>query len=245
MAKTQKYTDDQLVDAVIQYSQVYSGKIMASKLAIWARKNMQGLEEVQQYMFCRQQKVKDLKTGKYKTVDRPCAKKIAEINNSRRTIASIDDNPILRSANIDQFFELPVCEQRQAVVKTREQVDKIIKENIYLRKENTVIDEKNKSLAKTQEELEQKLNDIAKRQEQIMLILRKVKSDYNEKICRDGLSKIGITDNHIDLNTYVDSLTDELANIFDVGKIIHQDIKSSSSTSEKNIDILMEGLDFE
>ena len=114
-----------------------------------------------------------------------------------------------------------------------------------MRKENTVIDEKNKSLAKTQEELEQKLNAIAKRQEQIMLILRKVKSDYNEKICRDGLSKIGITDNHIDLNTYVDSLTDELANIFDVGKIIHQDVKSSSSTSEKNINILMEGLDFE
>lgn len=89
MAKTQKYTDEQLVDAVIKYSQIYSGKIMASKLSVWARKNIQGLEEVQQYMFCRPQKVKDPKTGKYKTVDRPCTKKIAEINNSRRTIASV------------------------------------------------------------------------------------------------------------------------------------------------------------
>ena len=34
MAKTQKYTDEQLVDAVIKYSQIYSGKIMASKLSV-------------------------------------------------------------------------------------------------------------------------------------------------------------------------------------------------------------------
>ena len=53
MGKTQKYTDDQLLEAVIRYAEHYKGKIMLSKLAEWTAKNMEGMEEIKSYMFSR------------------------------------------------------------------------------------------------------------------------------------------------------------------------------------------------
>ena len=44
MARTAKFTDDLLLDAVVQYADIYKGKIKATELAEWARKNIAGLE---------------------------------------------------------------------------------------------------------------------------------------------------------------------------------------------------------
>ena len=53
MAKTQKYDEDQLLDAVVKYAEIERKKIKATELAKWCRNNIEGLEEVRDYHFTR------------------------------------------------------------------------------------------------------------------------------------------------------------------------------------------------
>ena len=46
MAKTQKYSEDQLLEAVIKFSEIEKKKIKATELADWCRSNIEGLEDV-------------------------------------------------------------------------------------------------------------------------------------------------------------------------------------------------------
>ena len=89
MAKTQKYSENQLLEAVIKFSEIEKKKIKATELAKWCRDNIEGLEEVRDYHFTRPVKEKDDKTGKM--IERPklCTLKIEEINKSRSLTVSI------------------------------------------------------------------------------------------------------------------------------------------------------------
>lgn len=64
MAKTQKYSEDRLLEAVVKFAEIEKRKIKATELARWCRSNMEGLEEVRDYHFTRPIKEKDIKTGK-------------------------------------------------------------------------------------------------------------------------------------------------------------------------------------
>ena len=104
MAKTQKYSEDKLLEAVVKFSEIEKKKIKATELAKWCRNNVEGLEEVRDYHFTRPIKSKDEKSGKI--IERPklCTLKIEEINNSRSLTASINKNLLLRASNIDTFI---------------------------------------------------------------------------------------------------------------------------------------------
>lgn len=107
MAKTQKYSEDKLLEAVVKFSEIEKKKIKATELAKWCRDNIEGLEEVRDYHFTRSVKEKDERTGKM--VERPkrCTLKIEEINKSRSLIVSINKNLLLQASNIDIFMEQP------------------------------------------------------------------------------------------------------------------------------------------
>ena len=60
MAKTQKYSEDRLLEAVIKFAEIEKRKIKATELAKWCRGNMEGLEEVRDYHFTRPIKEKDI-----------------------------------------------------------------------------------------------------------------------------------------------------------------------------------------
>ena len=62
MAKTQKYSEDQLLEAVVKFSEIEKKKIKATEIAKWCRSTMEGLEEVRDYHFTRPVKEKDEKT---------------------------------------------------------------------------------------------------------------------------------------------------------------------------------------
>ena len=64
MAKVQKYSEDQLLTAVVKFSEIEKKKIKATELAKWCRENMVGLEEVRDYHFTRSIKELDNKSGK-------------------------------------------------------------------------------------------------------------------------------------------------------------------------------------
>lgn len=64
MAKTQKYDEDQLLDAVVKYAEIERKKIKATELAKWCRNNIEGLEEVRDYHLLVQLEKKMKKQGK-------------------------------------------------------------------------------------------------------------------------------------------------------------------------------------
>ena len=103
MGKKQKYKDDQLLEAVIKYSEIYKKKIKATELAEWCRENIEGLEEVKYYHFMRPINVRDEKSGKMKQQSKLCTKKIEEINKARSLVAGVKTNLLLQSSNIDTF----------------------------------------------------------------------------------------------------------------------------------------------
>ena len=47
MARTQKFPEDLLLEAVVKYAEVEKGKIKATELAAWAALNIKGLAQVQ------------------------------------------------------------------------------------------------------------------------------------------------------------------------------------------------------
>ena len=151
MAKTQKYSEDQLLEAVIKYSEIEKKKIKATELAEWSRRNIEGLEEVRDYHFTRSIRERDANTGKI--IDRPklCTLKINEINKARDITKSVDTNLLLRATNMDTFFQQSDSAQRKIVVETRKIFDEIIHRNILLARENE--DVINKVLKETNAEI--------------------------------------------------------------------------------------------
>lgn len=65
MAKTQKYSEDQLLEAVVKFSEIEKKKIKATELARWCRDNIEGLEEVRDYHFTRPIKERMKRRGKW------------------------------------------------------------------------------------------------------------------------------------------------------------------------------------
>lgn len=53
MARTQKFPEDLLLEAVVKYAEVEKGKIKATELAAWSALNIKGLEGVRDYHFMR------------------------------------------------------------------------------------------------------------------------------------------------------------------------------------------------
>ena len=64
MAQKEKYTEEQLMDAVVKYSETVSGKIKITELAKWAADNVSGLEGIQAHNFRGKRKVINKRTGR-------------------------------------------------------------------------------------------------------------------------------------------------------------------------------------
>lgn len=242
MAKTQKYADDLLTEAVVKYADVYFGYIKATELAEWASKNITGLEGVRDYHFLRPVKEKNLKTQKI--VERPklCTVRIEEINAGRRTATEMSRNVLLNSANIDSFLDLPVSEQRQAILDTRAQVGKVRSENLRLHRENESLKTKYDVLSDQAEKQEARIEELHRKIEKLRVVVNRVMAVYDDGERRKVLASIGICDGHLDLDTYVDSLSIELSEVFAISTAIKQH-RVMNRTQKK--DVLMEGINFD
>lgn len=242
MAKTQKYADDLLTEAVVKYADVYLGRIKATELAEWASKNITGLEGVRDYHFLRPVKETDSKTGK--PVERPkmCTVRIEEINASRRTTTEMSRNVLLNSINVDRFLDLPVNEQRQAILDTRAQVSKLRSENMKLHRENESLSTKYKALSQQAENLEARIEELNRKQEKIRVVVNRAMAVYDDGERRKVLESIGICDGSLDLDTYVDSLSIGLSEAF----LINTAIRSHRIMNiNQKKEALMDGLEFE
>lgn len=165
MAKAQKIDNDLLLEAVVKYSDICKGKIKYKELAEWSAANIEGLEEVRDYMFSRPITETDPSTGKKKSQDRPCTIRIKEINASRTVTADIATNILIQASNVEVFMSLPRAEQRRAILSTREQVTSLTQRNIYLERENKRIVSADEDLKTFAAELEARLLSVTETHE--------------------------------------------------------------------------------
>lgn len=250
MAKTQKYSEDQLLEGVIKFSEFEKKKIKATELANWCRNNIEGLEEVRDYHFTRPIRVKDEKTGKM--VERPklCSLKIEEINKSRSLFVSINTNLLLRASNIDTFMELPDTAKRKMIVETRETVDKLMIRNGIITRDNEALKSENRSMKSDISKITDKINALQKVQDKLVRQVRYLMKVTDENARRKVLSQMGIDDGTVDLNTYTDGLQQELSEIMDINKTLRMYISETDDepvTEGKQshfVEDIMSGLDF-
>lgn len=250
MAKTQKYSEDQLLEAVIKFSEIEKKKIKATELADWCRRNVKGLEEVRDYHFTRSVKGKDEKTGKM--IDRPkiCTLKIEEINKSRSLTVSINTNLLLRASNIDTFMEQPNAAKRKMVVETRETVDKLLTRNGNITRENEALRAENKSMKSDILIMTDRIDALQKAQDKLIKQVSYLMKATDEAARKEMLSQMGIEDESVDLNIYSESLQQEISEVMDINKSLRKYLPDTSKiittedTVKKVTNDIMSGLDF-
>lgn len=248
MAKTQKYSEDQLLEAVIKYSEIEKKKIKATELAKWCRSNIEGLEEVRDYHFTRPVKGKDDKTGKMIEKPKLCTLKIEEINKSRSLTVSINTNLLLRASNVDAFMEQPDAAKRKMIVETRETVDKLFTRNGNLTRENEALKSENKSIKSQILKITDKIETLQKAQKKLIKQVTYLMKVTDEASRKDMLAQIGIEEESVDLNTYTESLQQELLEAMNIDKAlrayINTNISSNMDDEQYNTESIMKGLNF-
>lgn len=248
MAKTQKYSEDKLLEAVVKFSEIEKKKIKATELAKWCRDNIEGLEEVRDYHFTRSVKEKDERTGKM--VERPkrCTLKIEEINKSRSLIVSINKNLLLQASNIDIFMEQPDSAKRKMIVETRETVDKLLMRNRNITREKEVLKTENQAMKAEILKISEKVDNFQKAQDKLIRQIKYLMKATDEAARKEIVAQMGISDDSVDLDTYMNSLNQELSQIVDINRILRKYLDESDSNIDSKADNLindiMSGLDF-
>ena len=223
---------------------------MYKRQADWCRRNIEGLEDVRDYHFTRSIKEKDEKTGKM--VERPklCTLKIEEINKSRSLTVGINTNLLLRASNIDTFMEQPDAAKRKMIVETRETVDKLLTRNGNITRENEALRAENKSMKSDILIMTDKIDVLQKAQDKLIKQVSYLMKATDEATRKEMLAKMGIEDESVDLNTYSESLKQELSEVMDINKSLRKylsETDDASDTKEKQTNItgdIMSGLDF-
>jgi hypothetical protein len=251
MAKTQKYSEDKLLEAVVKFSEIEKKKIKATELAKWCRDNIEGLEEVRDYHFTRSVKEKDERTGKM--VERPkrCTLKIEEINKSRSLIVSINKNLLLQASNIDIFMEQPDSAKRKMIVETRETVDKLLMRNRNIIREKEVLKTENQAMKAEILKISEKVDNFQKAQDKLIRQIKYLMKATDEAARKEIVAQMGISDDSVDLDTYMNSLNQELSQIVDINRILRKyldesdsNIDSKGDKADNLINDIMSGLDF-
>ena len=241
MAKTSKFSEEKLLEAVVRYAELHRGKIEATKLAAWASENIEGLEGVESRYFIRPGSRKNPKTGKPEKYERLCTLKIKELNAARSTVAQMNTNILLKSASVDKFFTLPPHEQRKLILDTRAQVDKLIAENASLRAENKAASAHSQAVSGQAEDLSQRLDLLKADHDKLRALLDHAMKRLDENERRTILETIGVRDGYFDLNVYADSLQMRLDEAEAVNAIIR---KTRAPSTGLDVNELMGGIDF-
>ena len=249
MAKTQKYSEDRLLEAVIKFAEIEKGKIKATELAKWCRGNMEGLEEVRDYHFTRPIKEKDIKTGKM--VERPklCTVRMEEINRSRSVMAGTNTNLLLGSSDIGTFLGQPVRLQRKMIADTREAVGRLLAGNQRLARENDALMAENKRLSAEQAVLAERLDLLAKAQERLGKQVVHLMKATDEASRKEMLARMGVMDGTVDLAAYTQSLRLGIDEAVRIGRTLgkHAAVECRQAKGETGDDLagaVMLGLDF-
>lgn len=254
MARTQKYSEDLLLEAVIKYSEIEKGKIKATELASWAKNNIRGLEGVRDYHFMRLIKETDSKSGKTIHIKKPCTIRIEEINKARSVTECVKRNVLLNASSIDDFMEQSDYVKRLLIAETRETVDKILIKEAKVVRENKVLYEENKWLKSELSNLFEKVKVLQNKQDMLIRKVTYLMKIMDENSRKTALQQMGIEEGNIDLDIYIQNLSLNIQEVMNINKILlkhvnmHEQYPSNepikpNDTSLK--DIIIDGLNLE
>lgn len=220
MARTQKFPEDLLLEAVVKYAETEKGKIKATELAAWAALNIKGLEGVRDYHFMRSIRDKDPKTGKQTVGKKACTLRMEEINRARSLTESVKRNALLKASTIEAFMDQPDYVQRRQIADTRETVDRILAKNASLTRENESLHATNRQLKAEVTVLSEKVDALSRTQMVLsrkVLFLMKATDEASRKAI---LAEMGIEDQGIDLDSYTQSLSLDIRDIMDINRAV-------------------------
>ena len=235
MAQKEKYTEDQLMDAVGSYAEVYHGKIKVSDLARWASKNIVGMEGVQAHNFRGKRKIHNPRTGKLEERTLKAFDRIQEINSIRAGTSHLMQNVFLYASNPDAYLRLPRTEQRRQILEARAFVERTISKDKTILRENDVIRKENEQLKEENRCQDRLLADIQSRQEVLDRHLRMVIKEIEATEKAEMLRSYGVMDGGFDLVAYQASLRLDIGKAFSVSETIRNFIEKHSEKDEEGV----------
>ena len=194
MARTQKYTEELLLEAVVKYAEAESGKIKATELAAWAAANISGLEGVRDYHFMRPVRERNLQTGVVMVRHKLCTVRMEEINKARSLTAQISRNTLLKASAIEDFMKQPGFVQRRQIAETRETVGRLAAKNESLSRANEALRAENKSFRKGMEQLTEDIRRLQDTQGRLTKQVTYLMKASDEKSRKAALADMGLTD---------------------------------------------------
>ena len=220
MARTQKYTEELLLEAVVKYAEAESGKIKATELAAWAAVNISGLEGVRDYHFMRPVRERNLQTGVVMVRHKLCTVRMEEINRARSLTSQISRNTLLKASAIEDFMKQPGFVQRRQIAETRETVGRLAAKNESLSRANEALRAENKSFRKGMEQLTEDIRRLQDTQGRLTKQVTYLMKAADEKSRKAALADMGLTDRNVDLDVYTRSLEQEIVSVMDLRKVL-------------------------
>ena len=220
MARTQKYTEELLLEAVVKYAEAESGKIKATELAAWAAVNISGLEGVRDYHFMRPVRERNLQTGVVMVRHKLCTVRMEEINRARSLTSQISRNTLLKASAIEDFMKQPGFVQRRQIAETRETVGRLAAKNESLSRANEALRAENKSFRKGMEQLTEDIRRLQDTQVRLTKQVTYLMKASDEKSRKAALADMGLTDRNVDLDVYTRSLEQEIGSVMDLRKVL-------------------------
>ena len=253
MARTQKYTEELLLEAVVKYAETGRGKIKATELAEWAGANVTGLEGVRDYHFMRPVREKDPQTGAVTMRRKPCTVRMDEINRARSLTAQISRNTLLKASTIEEFMNQPGFIQRSQIAETRETVGRLAAKNESLSRANEALRAENKSFRKGMERLTEDIRRLQDTQGRLTKQVMYLMKAADEKSRKEALADMGLSDRSVDLDVYTRSLEQEIVSVMDLRKVLgkflleeaNPAVPGAGSDSDKTMaEEVLSGIDF-
>ena len=253
MARTQKYTEELLLEAVVKYAETERGKIEATELAEWAGANITGLEGVRDYHFMRPVREKDPQTGAVTVRRKPCTVRMDEINRARSLTAQISRNALLKASTIEEFMNQPGFIQRRQIAETRETVGRLAAKNESLSRANEALRAENKSFRKGMERLTEDIRRLQDTQGRLTKQVMYLMKAADEKSRKEALADMGLSDRSVDLDVYTRSLEQEIVSVMDLRKVLgkflleeaNPAVPGAGSDSDKTMaEEVLSGIDF-
>ena len=253
MARTQKYTEELLLEAVVKYAEAESGKIKATELAAWAAVNISGLEGVRDYHFMRPVRERNLQTGVVMVRHKLCTVRMEEINRARSLTSQISRNTLLKASAIEDFMKQPGFVQRRQIAETRETVGRLAAKNESLSRANEALRAENKSFRKGMEQLTEDIRRLQDTQGRLTKQVTYLMKASDEKSRKAALADMGLTDRNVDLDVYTRSLEQEIGSVMDLRKVLgkflleeaNPAVPGAESDSDKTMaEEVLSGIDF-
>ena len=138
--------------------------------------------------------------------------------------------------------------KRKMIVETRETVDKLLTRNGNITRENEVLRAENKSMKSDILIITDKIDALQKAQDKLIKQVSYLMKATDEAARKEMLARMGIEDESVDLNTYTESLQQELSNIVNINDSIKKYIYNTDLKKEDEgmnlTDSIMKGLKF-